>query len=312
MESLHGLIDKIQRQHSPELRSFAVNEVNLTGYTDEHNMKQAMITLKKRQGVEIGLDQITGLTLAFSIGNSTLSTDSGHEYKWCPASNRIVFTSCGVTQITKATSWWQTSRSKVRLGANFDVDGTLIMTSSNCANIKRLVSIMNSGDKTGFVARLKKPVFSCHGRIFSRRDHISPVDEIGPDNTSSEIDVTESTGSDGTQTCVDLSLMPGTSSEGAKCGRATCRSTHVAIDMSLKNNDGSAPLAGQQNLPAEIISRCKQSEETFTISICEQQFFVQQAMSTPARCTRCRRWNRSKAPNKPGGDIPKGSSDSRF
>jgi len=60
MESLHGLIDKIQRQHSPELRSFAVNEVNLTGYTDEHNMKQAMITLKKRQGVEIGLDQITG------------------------------------------------------------------------------------------------------------------------------------------------------------------------------------------------------------------------------------------------------------
>jgi len=104
MESLHGLIDEIQRQHSPELRSFAVNEVNLTGYTDEHNMLQAMITLKKRQGVEIGLDQITGLTLAFFMGNSTLSTDLGHEYKWCPASNRIVVTSCGVTQITKATS----------------------------------------------------------------------------------------------------------------------------------------------------------------------------------------------------------------
>ena len=31
------------------------------------------------------------------------------------------------------------------LGANFDADGTLIMTS---AMIKRLVSIMNSGDKT--------------------------------------------------------------------------------------------------------------------------------------------------------------------
>jgi len=87
MESLHGLIDEIQQQHSPELRSFAVNEVNLTGYTDEHNMLQAMITVKKRQGVEIGLDQITCLTLAFFIGNSTLSTDSGHEYKWCPASN---------------------------------------------------------------------------------------------------------------------------------------------------------------------------------------------------------------------------------
>jgi len=41
------------------------------------------------------------------------------------------------------------------LGANFDTDGTLIMTTSNCTMIKRRVSIMNSGDKTGFVARLK-------------------------------------------------------------------------------------------------------------------------------------------------------------
>jgi len=171
---------------------------------------------------------------------------------------------------------------------------------------------MNSGDKTGFVARLKKTVFSRQGRIFSRRDHISPVDEIGPDNNSSEIDVTESTGLDGTQTCGELSLMPGTSPEGAKLGIATCSSTHVAIDMSLKNNDGSSPLASQQNLPAEITSQCKQCEKTFTISIGVQQFFVQKAMSTPARCTRCRRWNRSKALNKTGGDIPKGSSDSRI
>jgi len=182
MESLHGLIDEIQRQHSPKLRSFAVNKVNLTGYTDEHNMLQAMITLKKRQGVEIGLNLITGLILAFFIGNPILSTDSGHEYKWCPASNRSGVTSCGVTQIMKATSWWQTSRSKVRLGANFDADGTFIMTSFNCATIKRLVSIVNLGDKTRFVARLKKPVFSRHGRIFSRRDHISPFDETGLDN----------------------------------------------------------------------------------------------------------------------------------
>jgi len=171
MESLHGLIDEIQRQHKPELRSFAVNEVNLTGYTNEHDMLQAMITLTKRQRVKIGLDRITGLTPAFFSGNSTLSTDSGHEYKWCPASNRIGVMSCGVTQITKAASWWPTNRSKVRLGANFDADGTLIMTSSNCATIKRLVSIMNSGDKTGFVARPKTKVFSRHGRILSRRDH---------------------------------------------------------------------------------------------------------------------------------------------
>ena len=36
MESLHSLINEIQRQHSPELRSFAVSEVNLTVYTFEH------------------------------------------------------------------------------------------------------------------------------------------------------------------------------------------------------------------------------------------------------------------------------------
>jgi len=206
----------------------------------------------------------------------------------------------------------QTSCSKVIPGANFDADGTLIMTSSNCATIKRLVFIMNLGDKTRFVARLKKPVFSRHGRIFARRDHISPVDEVGPDNNGSEIDVTESTGLDGTQTCCELSLMSSTSPEGAKLGRTTCSSTHAAIDMSLKNNAGSLPLASQRNLPAKITSRCKQCEETFTIRISEQQFFVQKAMSIPVRCTRWRRWNRSKALSKPGGDIPKGSSESRF
>jgi len=287
MESLHGLVIEIKRRHSPELRSFAVNEVNLTGYTDEHNMLQAMITLQKRQGVEIGLDQISGLNLTFFIGNSTLSTDSSHEYKWCPTSNRIGVTSCRVTQITKATSWWQTSRSKVMFEANFDADGTLIMTSSNCATIKRLVSIIKSGDKTGFVARLKRPVFSRHGRIFSRRDHTSPVDEVGPDNNGSEIHGTESTRLNGRQICGELSLMPSISREEAKFGRVTCSSTHVAVDMSLKNNVDSLPLASQRSLPAEITSWCKQCEETFTISIGEQQFFVQKAISTPARCARC-------------------------
>ena len=167
IESLHGLIDEIQWQHSPELRSFAVNEVNLTGYNDEHNMLQTMISLKKRQGVEIGLEQITGLTLAFFIGNSTLSTDSGHEYKWCPASNRIGVTSCGVVANHESNVLVANKPLESYAGANFDANGTLIMTSSNCATIKRLVSIMNSGDKTGSVARLKKTVFSRHGRIFS-------------------------------------------------------------------------------------------------------------------------------------------------
>jgi len=119
------------------------------------------------------------------------------------------------------------------LGANFDADGTLIMTSSSCATIKRLVSIKNSGNKTGFVARLENPVFSRQGHIFSRRDHISPVDEVLPDINGSEIGLTESTGLDRTQACGELSLMPSTSPEGAKRGRTICNSTYVAIDMSF-------------------------------------------------------------------------------
>jgi len=56
------------------------------------------------------------------------------------------------------------------------------------------------------------------------------------------------------------------------------------MDMSLKNNAVSSPLASQQNLTAEITSWCKECKENFTISIGEQQFFVQKAMSIPARC----------------------------
>ena len=63
----------------------------------------------------MGLDQITGLTLAFFMGNSTPGTDAGHEYKWCPASNTMGIAACSVTQITKATSWWKLSRSTVVL-----------------------------------------------------------------------------------------------------------------------------------------------------------------------------------------------------
>ena len=115
-------------------------------------------------------------------------------------------------------------------------------TTSSLHEVARLMeSLHGSSTKSSgstapsyVVLQSTKSVFSRHGRIFSRRDHISPVDEIWLDNTSSEIDVKESTGLDGTQNSGDLSLMPGTSPEGAKLGRATCSSTHVAIDMSLK------------------------------------------------------------------------------
>ena len=42
-------------------------EIQFVGYTDQDDKLQAMLTLKKRKNVEIGLDQITGLILAFFI-----------------------------------------------------------------------------------------------------------------------------------------------------------------------------------------------------------------------------------------------------
>jgi len=70
------------------------------------------------------------------------------------------------------------------------------MTSSNYTTFRTLVSIMNSSDRTGFVARLKNTALHRHGRILTRRDHISPVDEVGQDDNGSEIEVMESTGLD--------------------------------------------------------------------------------------------------------------------
>ena len=97
--------------------------------------------------------------------------------------------------------------------------------------------------------------------------------------------------------------MPCTSPEGAKLGCTTCS----AIDRSLENSTGFLPLVSQHDLPAKITCRCKLCEEIFTNSIGEQQ----KAMSAPARCGRCRRLNRSRALDKLGGDIPKGSSEFR-
>jgi len=91
-------------------------EIQFVGYTDQDEKLQAMltlkkrpnITLKKRPNVEIGLDQITGLGLAYFIWkhvNVTSSlTDSGQEYKWRPAGNTMGSTWCGITCITKAVS----------------------------------------------------------------------------------------------------------------------------------------------------------------------------------------------------------------
>jgi len=69
VQSLYQLTNSIQKQHSPHLRQFMEGEIQFVGYTDQDDKLQAMLILKKRKNVEIGLDQIAGLILAFFIGN---------------------------------------------------------------------------------------------------------------------------------------------------------------------------------------------------------------------------------------------------
>jgi len=128
VQSLYQLTNSIQKQHIPHLRTIVEGEIQFVGYTDQHDKLQAMLTLKKRENVEIGLNQITGLILAFFVGNTSSLTDLVQEYKWCPAGNIMGSTWCGITCITKAVSWWQVSRTSVQLGETNGNDGTWTMT----------------------------------------------------------------------------------------------------------------------------------------------------------------------------------------
>jgi len=78
-----------------------------------------------------------------------------------------------MTQITKATSWWQTSRPEIMPGDNSNTDGMLIVTISNSAVINSFVSIMNSGDKTRYVARLEEQSSAATGA--SSHDETIPL-----------------------------------------------------------------------------------------------------------------------------------------
>jgi len=85
-------------------------------------------------------------------------------------------------------SLWQVSRTSVQLGELNGNDGTWTMTETRCAAIKRLISIMCSGDKTEFIIRLKTPdLTNRNGRIFSRRDQIQmPMDEVPTEEVASQ------------------------------------------------------------------------------------------------------------------------------
>jgi len=62
------------------------------------------------------------------------------------------------------------------------------MTGTKCAAIKKLISIMRSGDKTEFINRLKiLDLTNQHGRIFSRRDQIQmPMDDVPTEEVASQ------------------------------------------------------------------------------------------------------------------------------
>jgi len=81
VQSLYQLRNSIQKQHSPRLLPSLEVQIQFVGYTDHNDKFQAMLTLKKRENFEIGLDQIMGLILSFFIGNTSSLTDLGQEYK---------------------------------------------------------------------------------------------------------------------------------------------------------------------------------------------------------------------------------------
>jgi len=83
---------------------------------------------------------------------------------------------------------WQVSRTSVQLGESNGNDGTWTMIGTKCAAIKRMISIMRSGDETEFINRLKTlDLINRNRRIFSRRDQIQmPMDEVQTEEVASQ------------------------------------------------------------------------------------------------------------------------------
>ena len=105
-----------------------------------------------------------------------------------PASNTMGVTACGVTQITEATSWWNLNPTTI-LGDVKSAEGTWNMTSFNCSTIKRLISIINAGDKTSFISRLKNLDLCRYGRVV-QHDKMKPILSSPAENTETEAEET--------------------------------------------------------------------------------------------------------------------------
>ena len=102
-----------------------------------------------------------------------------------PSEYTMGVTACGVTQITKATSWWNLSRSTTVLEDVKGAEGTWNMTSTNCSTIKKLISIINSDDKASFISRLENLDLCRYGRVF-QQDQMEPIVCSLADNTETE------------------------------------------------------------------------------------------------------------------------------
>ena len=84
-------------------------EIQFVGYIDQHDKLQAMLTLKKRKNVEIGLDQITGITDGFRAGIQVVPDrqHNGQHLVW----NHMHYKSCVVVagkphvRSTRGTKW---------------------------------------------------------------------------------------------------------------------------------------------------------------------------------------------------------------
>jgi len=186
IESLHGLINEIQRQHSPKLLDgLAVNEVNSIGDTGEHNMLQATMTLKTRSRNR-GRNRPRPMTTRsrnrprsdHGLNSHVFHCELYIEHRFRP---RVQVVS------SKQQNWGHVLQSHANHESNVLVANKPLENHARgqlrcrwhvdhdkfqLCDDKKLVSTMNLGDKIEFVAWLKIPVFSRHECIFSRRDHI--------------------------------------------------------------------------------------------------------------------------------------------
>jgi len=145
VQSLYQLTNSIKKQHSPHLRPFLEGEIQFVGYNDQHDKLKAKLTLKKRNKHPNRFRSDYGLDFGF-LHKEHIITDGfragiqivpGRQHNWQHLVwNHMHYKSCVVVA------------GKPHVCSTNGNDGIWIMTGTKCAAIKRLISIMRSGEKT--------------------------------------------------------------------------------------------------------------------------------------------------------------------